>query len=245
MPEANEHKVLNKEEDQICDMFNNVSSRYDILNKILSFGIDCMWRKKLVKYLKPYKPRKVIDLATGTGNLAIRIAKIKPQSITAVDNSERMLFLGRKKIKKRKLEKIIKFKFASCSNLPFEKESFDAVTVAFGVRNFNNPLQAMKEAYRVMENNGVIMVLEFGMPENPIIRIPFLFYFTRLLPFIGGVLSGYKYAYSYLTTSVKSFPCGDDFTKILDEAGFVGSQYVRCTFGVTYLYIARKIKPAV
>ena len=240
MKKTENNETISKEEDQICDMFNNVSAKYDFLNKILSFGLDCMWRKKLARYLKPYKPRKVLDLATGTGNLAIRVAKAKPQSITAVDISEQMLYLGRKKVKKQKLDKLIKFKLASCSNLPFKDESFDAVTVSFGFRNFEDPLKAMKEAFRVLENNGVIMILEFGIPKNPIIRVPFLFYFTKLLPFIGGLLSGYKYAYTYLTTSVRDFPCGVDFIKILENAGFVEPIYIKCTFGVTYLYIARK-----
>ncbi len=229
-----------RKDDQICDMFNNISARYDFLNKILSFGIDCRWRKKLVRELKPYKPKQVLDVATGTGNLALRIAKIKPQTIIAVDVSEQMLRLGKEKIKKRKLDKLIKFKLASCDELPFDNESFDTVAIAFGVRNFEDPLKAMKEVYRVTENDGVVMILEFGIPKNPVVRIPFLIYFTKILPIIGGLLSGKKYAYSYLTTSVKKFPFGKDFVEILDKAGFVDTAFKKCTFGVTYLYIARK-----
>lgn len=240
MAQTEKQGVFSKEEDQVCDMFNNVSARYDSLNKILSFGIDCMWRKKLVRYLKPHKPEKVLDLATGTGNQAIRIAKLKPRKIIAIDVSEQMLAIGQNKVKKRNLDKIIDFRKSSCYSIPFKNESFDTVTISFGVRNFKDPLAAMNEAYRVMENNGVLMVLEFGIPKNPLIRIPFLFYFTKLLPFIGGVLSGHKYAYLYLTTSVMDFPFGNEFLKIINKAGFVESTFIKCTFGVTYLYIARK-----
>lgn len=231
---------LNKEESQICEMFNDVSIKYDFLNKILSFGIDCMWRKILVRKLKPYKPRNILDVATGTGDLAIRAAKLKPQSITAIDISGKMIAIGQKKIKKRNLDNIINFKYASCCELPFKNQSFDAAIMSFGVRNFKDPLKGMKEIYRVMENNGVLMILEFGIPANPLTRIPFLFYFTRILPFIGGILTGKKEAYLYLTNSVKQFHFGNNFLNILKEAGFSELTCKKHTLGVTYLYIAKK-----
>ncbi len=229
-----------EQEVQICDMFDNVSEKYDLLNKILSFGINCIWRKELVKQLQQYKPAHVLDIATGTGNQAIRIAKLKPESITALDISMQMLHIGQKKIKKRKLDKLIDFKHGSCSQLPFEDESFDTVTISFGVRNFNDPLKALKEAYRVTKKNGVIMILEFGIPKNPLIKLAFLFHFTKLLPLFGGLLTGNKAAFSYLTNSVKKFPYGYDFLTLLDKAGFTDLEYKKRHFGITYIYSARK-----
>ncbi len=233
---------LSKEESQICDMFNEISAKYDFLNKVFSLGIGSMWRKKLVRHLKSYNPRHVLDTVTGTGNLAIKIAKIKPMSITAIDFSEKMIELGQKKIRKRRLDRLILFKTASCNNLPFSDGSFDAVTNSFGIRNNKDPLKALKQMHRVLKDDGVMILLEFGMPKNFFVRVLFLFYFTGLLPFVGGVLTGKRGAYSYLTSSVKEFPYGKDFIKILEEAGFAQSICKKCTFGVTYLYIARKNK---
>jgi len=241
MNQAESEIKTNISEDHICDMFDNVSEKYDFLNKILSFGIGCIWRKALAKRLMSFNPQYVLDIATGTGNQAIKIAKLNPKSIMAVDISKQMLLMGQKKIKRLKLDELIKFKHADCSELPFENESFDTVTISFGVRNFNDPLTAIKEAYRVTKNNGVMMILEFGIPKNPFIRIPFLFHFTKLLPFVGGFLSGNRAAYSYLTNSVKRFPYGDDFLKLLGEAGFVDLEFQKCTLGISYIYIARKI----
>ncbi len=240
MDQAESEIQSSKAEDHICDMFDNVSEKYDFLNKILSFGIGCVRRKALTKRLKPFNPRYVLDIATGTGDQAIKIAKLNPKSIMAVDISKQMLLLGQKKIKRLKLDDLIKFKHANCSELPFENESFDAVTISFGVRNFNDPLKAIKEVCRVTKNNGVLMVLEFGIPKNPFIRVPFLFHFTKLLPFVGGFLTGNRAAYSYLTNSVKKFPYGKDFLQLLSETGFVDLEFQKCALGISYIYTARK-----
>lgn len=227
--------------EQVAAMFDNVSSRYDLLNRVLSAGIDIQWRKKALKGLKAENPRAVLDVATGTGDLAIMAAKIlKPDSITGVDISEGMLRVGRKKIKDAGLDKVITLQKGDSENLVFEDGAFDAVTVAFGVRNFENLEKGLKELRRVLRPGGRLMILEFSKPRTFPVNYLYNVYFKYILPFIGRLVSKDMSAYSYLPESVEKFPFGEDFLEKLRDAGFNNVQWRKLTFGISSIYTGIK-----
>lgn len=226
--------------EQVAQMFDKIAPKYDFLNHFLSMGIDKIWRKKVVNYLKKYQPKSILDVATGTGDLAITALRINPEKVTGIDISQEMLNVGKIKIKKKGIDDKINLIQADSENLPFEKESFDAVMVAFGVRNFENLQKGLKEINRVLKNNKPLVVLEFSKPKSFPVKQIYNFYFSNILPFIGKIFSKDNSAYTYLPKSVKAFPEGKDFLAELQKAGFHISKEKRLTFGIASIYIAEK-----
>lgn len=225
---------------QVAKMFNNISGKYDFLNHFLSAGIDIYWRKKAIELLKKEHPKLVLDVATGTGDFAIEALKANPDKIIGVDISEGMLGVGKEKIKKLGFDNKIELKVADSENLPFKDNYFDAVIVAFGVRNFENLERGLEEMNRVLNNNGILIILEFSKPEGFIISFLYSFYSKYVLPLVGKIVSKDNAAYSYLPESVNAFPYGDEFLKILNNAGFKSTKWQKLTFGISSLYIGRK-----
>lgn len=226
---------------QVKSMFNSIAIRYDFLNHFLSMGIDYSWRRKAIRLLGKYKPETILDIATGTGDLAIAAAKLNPEKIIGIDIADDMLEIGRKKIVKRKLGHLITLESGDSENLRFEDKSFDAVMVAFGVRNFENLEKGLTEMFRVLNHNGIIVILEFSKPGQFGIRQLYNFYFRRMLPFLGRIISGSKSAYTYLPDSVDSFPSGNDFLRILEKTGFDNTSFRQLSFGIATLYSGIKI----
>jgi demethylmenaquinone methyltransferase/2-methoxy-6-polyprenyl-1,4-benzoquinol methylase len=226
--------------EQVASMFDNISPKYDLLNRLLSAGIDVRWRNKAIKILKKENPQSILDIATGTGDFAIAALKSNAKKIVGVDISEGMLKVGKGKISKLGLDKIIQLEKGDSENLRFDSHSFDAVTVAFGVRNFENLEKGLNEIYRVLNSNGTVVVLEFSKPKKFPIKNFYQFYFKFILPFIGRMISKDKSAYTYLPESVGAFPDGQDFLKILEKTGFKSLQWIPLTFGISSIYIGKK-----
>jgi len=237
MNEIKTYKRIPPEKKNIRAMFNNIAGRYDFLNHFLSLGIDSYWRWRVLKLLKTYHPKEILDIATGTGDLAIQMAKIKPDSITGIDIAEEMLVIANKKITKKKLNNIIKVLIADSENLPFENMIFDSVTVAFGVRNFENLEKGISEMCRVLKPGGKAIILEFSMPSKFPVKQLYGFYFNYILPLLGRIVSKNKFAYSYLPDSVSVFPQGKEFTKIMHQSGFDTIKQIKLTFGIASIYI--------
>ena len=221
-------------------MFDKIAGNYDFLNHFLSLGIDKIWRRNAIKILKRYKPEKILDIATGTGDFVIEAVKLNPQEIIGIDISNEMLRIGKKKIKKRKLENIISLIEGNSENLGFENCSFNAAIVAFGVRNFENLSLCLKETYRVLKPGGVFIVIEFSMPRRFPVKQLYNFYFFRILSLLGRIFSKDKSAYNYLTESVNAFPDGNNFINVLSKAGFINSRFIPQTFGIASIYCGTK-----
>jgi demethylmenaquinone methyltransferase/2-methoxy-6-polyprenyl-1,4-benzoquinol methylase len=230
---------LGKKE-QVTQMFNRISDKYDGLNRVISFGIDVKWRKKVVEILTEKKPRNILDIATGTGDLAINLAATGAEKIIGLDISPGMLAIGKNKVLKQRLEPIIEMVLGDSENLPFEKDTFDAVTVAFGVRNFENLQKGLSEIYRVLKPGGSFVVLETSVPSKNIYKQGYRFYTKQILPKIGRLFSSDKAAYSYLSESASVFPHGEDFNNILRKIGFIEVENKPQTFGVASIYFASK-----
>ncbi len=226
--------------EQVAEMFNNISKRYDLLNHVLSMGIDILWRKKAVRMLKPFAPKVILDIATGTGDFAIESSRLKPSKIYGVDISEGMLDVGRKKIKAKKLEDVIEMQLGDSENMAFEDNFFDAVTVAFGVRNYENLKLGLSEMYRVMKPGGHVVIIEFSKPSRFPVKQLYNFYFKAILPTIGKVVSKDQSAYTYLPESVSAFPYGDRFINIMKEVGFIETKAVPLTLGISSIYWGSK-----
>ena len=226
--------------EEVAEMFNNISPRYDFLNRFLSMGIDKRWRKETVKAVSKTNPQRILDVATGTGDLAIALSKSGAIEIIGCDISEGMLAIGKEKVIKRGLGSLIHLQFGDSENLPFEDNSFDAVTVAFGVRNFEVPHVGLKEINRVLKKGGRIHVLEFSKPKKFPIKQLYNFYFKFILPFWGRIISKDKSAYTYLPNSVKVFPHGEAFLQMLAECGFHTNSAKKLSFGIASLYIGEK-----
>ncbi len=221
-------------------MFDSIAWSYDFLNHFLSLGIDIYWRKKAVSLLRKTAPKKILDVATGTADFAIEAIRLNPEKIIGVDISAKMLKIGKEKIKKLNLEKNIELLLADSEKLPFENNYFDAITVGFGVRNFENLKKGLSEMYRVLDKNGTVVILEFSKPKAFPLNYIFNFYFKNILPNIGKFISKNKIAYSYLHQSVQAFPDGEDFLKILKKIGFSRLQQIPLTFGIASIYIGKK-----
>jgi len=238
-------KPYEQEEDgkkkQVSRMFNRIAPYYDFLNRFLSLGIDVRWRKKAIAKLKDSNPQKILDVATGTADVAIAMAKqLKPLEIIGLDISHEMLEVGRKKIKKRNLNPIIELVEGDSENLPYDDNSFDAITVAFGVRNFENLERGLLEMNRVLKPNGKLVVLEFSKPKVFPIKQLFNFYFKYILPQIGKITSKDDSAYSYLYKSVQAFPDGKAFEEVLNKTGYKSTSWEGLTFGICSIYSASK-----
>lgn len=221
-------------------MFDDIAAKYDLLNRSLSMGIDVLWRKKTINSLKEVKPKHILDVATGTADLAIEALRLNPDKVTGVDLSAQMLEFGRQKLAKRKLNDKITLVKGDSEKLPFSDKAFDAVTVAFGVRNFENLQSGINEMYRVLRPGGKIAVLEFSKPKAFPFKQVYNFYFSYILPSLGGVVSKSKDAYTYLPESVKHFPEGEAFTAYLQNAGFKKTTVKQLTFGICSLYTGIK-----
>ena len=225
----------------ITSMFDRISPKYDALNHLLSLNIDKVWRRKTAKLVAKAQPKKILDLATGTGDLAIALAKHNPQAhITGVDFSEKMLEIGKAKIQKQHLGNQIELLQGDAANLPFENHSFDAVTVAFGVRNFEDLDKGLSEIFRVTKAGGQVCILEFSMPEKFPVKQLYDLYFKHFLPIIGKWVSKDETAYSYLPHSVEKFPKPSDFCSILAAFGLKNCQVKHLSFGIATLYVANK-----
>jgi demethylmenaquinone methyltransferase / 2-methoxy-6-polyprenyl-1,4-benzoquinol methylase len=237
LPYKNVHK---SKKEQVADMFDNISGNYDFLNHFLSGGIDVLWRKKAIKYLKKEHPKLILDVATGTADFAIEALKANPEKIIGIDISEGMLKVGKEKLRKMNLEGKIELQRGDSENLPFEDEVFDAVTVAFGVRNFENLEKGLKNMYRVLKKGGIMIVLEFSRPNKFPVSALYGFYFKYILPVIGKLVSRDNSAYTYLPESVSNFPQGNEFINILNNTGFASTRWIKLTWGISSLYICRK-----
>lgn len=227
--------------EQVAQMFNNIARRYDFLNHFLSLGIDKIWRKKAVRYLKDVKPNPtILDVASGTGDFAIATLKLSPQKVVGIDISEEMLNIGIQKIRKKKLDHIIELKKGDSENLEFEEQSFDGLTVAFGVRNFENLSKGLAEMCRVLRPGGKAVILEFSKPKIFPVKQIYNFYFRFVLPFIGKIVSKDNAAYTYLPESVNQFPEREDFIHELKKVGFKECIFKPLSFGIATIYVARK-----
>jgi demethylmenaquinone methyltransferase / 2-methoxy-6-polyprenyl-1,4-benzoquinol methylase len=227
--------------EQIEQMFDNISPKYDLLNRMLSLGIDIYWRKKALRMLKKDDPKLILDIATGTGDLAIEATKqLNPEKIMAVDISEGMLSFGRQKVSKLGLSNQIEFRTGDSEKLLFDTNTFDAVMVSFGVRNYENLLKGLTDMCRVTKSGGTCMILEFSKPKAFPIKQLYWFYNATILPLIGKMVSKDSAAYSYLPESVKSFPEGEDFLKVFREAGFKDVKCIPFTFGICSVYLGKK-----
>lgn len=221
-------------------MFNDIAVRYDFLNHFLSLNIDYLWRKNVISILKPYKPKLILDVATGTADLAIQATSLHPDKIVGIDISEEMLKIGQKKIFDKNKESVIQLINADSENMPLESASFDACMVAFGVRNFENLKQGLQEMHRVLKTNGILVVLEFSKPKHFPIKQFYNFYFKRILPVLGKLISKNDNAYMYLPESVNQFPDGENFTEILAEIGFKDLKIRKQSFGIASIYTGIK-----
>lgn len=226
--------------EQVAQMFDNISARYDFLNHLLSMGIDKGWRRKVVKIVRQSNPSVILDIATGTGDLAIALSKIEGTQITGCDISAGMLKVGEEKVAKKGLSNRIKLQLGDSENLPFEDNSFDAITVAFGVRNFENLEKGLEEIYRVVKPGGRVVVLEFSSPTAFPFKQIYRFYFKYILPTIGKLVSKDDSAYTYLPESVDAFPYGDRFIAILNKLGYSQPVAKEVTFGIATIYSATK-----
>lgn len=226
--------------DQVARMFNSISNRYDLLNHLLSVGVDIYWRKRAVRELKKIKPRLVLDVATGTCDFAIAALAANPEKIIGVDISEGMLEIGRKKLLEKKIGDRIELQIGDSENLPFQENKFDAVIVAFGVRNFEHLESGLTDMLRVLRPGGKVIILEFSKPKAFPFRQFYGLYFRYVVPLVGRWVSKDQTAYNYLPESVHAFPGGKDFTDILTKIGYKETQWFPLTFGICSLYTGTK-----
>jgi demethylmenaquinone methyltransferase/2-methoxy-6-polyprenyl-1,4-benzoquinol methylase len=234
-----EHSSDSKKQ-QIEQMFDNISPKYDFLNRSLSLGIDIWWRKKMMRELKGLALKQVLDIATGTADVALATSKLRPNSIIGVDISEGMLAVGRIKVEKKGLSSLINLQKADSENLPFSENQFDAITVAFGVRNFEHLSKGLDEMCRVLKPGGKLVILEFSRPRIFPVKQLYDFYFRYFCPWWGKVVSKDNSAYKYLYDSVSAFPEGEQFLSIANQSGFKQLKAQRLTFGIVSLYTATK-----
>ncbi len=235
----------NSKREQVAEMFDNISPRYDFLNHLLSGGIDIYWRKRAIRLLKKAQSgatsfQTILDIATGTGDFAIEALALHPKKIIGVDISEGMLAVGRQKIQKLGKQDIIELRHGDSESLPFADNYFDAIIVSFGVRNFENLLAGLTEMQRVMRQGGTCVVVEFSKPKAFPFKQVYNFYFKYILPTVGKVVSKDQSAYTYLPESVQAFPDGNDFLSIFEKAGFTDTQCIPLTFGICSIYIGHK-----
>lgn len=226
--------------EQVAKMFNNIAHKYDFLNHTLSLGIDILWRKKAVKILKKSNPKKVLDIACGTGDFAIEDLNSGATEIIGLDISKGMVDVGIEKVKKKGLLDKVSLRVGDSENIPFEENAFDGITVGFGVRNFENLKKGLTEMNRVLTPGGQLIVLEFSKPKKFPIKQLYFFYFKYILPKVGRLISKDQTAYTYLPDSVNAFPDGENFTAIMEEVGFKSTKIVPVTFGIASIYVGIK-----
>ncbi len=227
--------------EQVRQMFDSIAPAYDFMNRAMTLGIDIWWRRLAVKRLKQLNPSRILDVATGTGDFAIQLNEsLHPQHITGIDLSQGMLDEAIRKVKDKGLEKSISFEQGDCMALPIQDESFDAVTVAFGVRNFEHLQQGYQEMARVLRRGGILCMLELSTPTNRFIRWFYDLYTLHIIPWVGSLKSGDKSAYRYLPQSIAAVPQGDDMLQLMRDAGLHDATFKRLTLGVCTIYTAVK-----
>lgn len=234
------YKTSDPKKVQVAQMFDNISHSYDFLNHFFSLGIDKLWRKKSVRLLKAASPKHILDVATGTGDFAFEALKLNPEKVTGLDISQGMLKVGREKIAKRKQEDKMEFIHGDSESMPFADGSFDAITVGFGVRNFQDLEAGLVEMRRVLRKDGMVAILEFSKPKAFPMKQLYFAYFKYVMPLLGKAISKDKSAYSYLPESVMAFPEGQDFEDILEDAGYRDTNRYPVTGGIATIYTARK-----
>lgn len=225
---------------QVAEMFNNIAGNYDFLNHFLSLGIDKGWREKAIVEVGMVKPTTILDVATGTADLAIAASVLKPKQILGIDIADQMLEVGRKKIADKHLSGMITLQTGDSEDMPYANDTFDAITCAYGVRNFAHLELGLKEMYRVMRPGGKLVILEFSQPVQFPMKQLYKFYFLNILPLLGKLFSKHQSAYNYLPESVMVFPQGKDFCQILEKCGFNKATNKPLTLGITSLYTAFK-----
>lgn len=234
------YSIEGSKKEQVAQMFNNISGNYDFLNHLLSLNIDKLWRKKAVRLVKKYNPTRILDVATGTGDFAIELSVLNPSEIKGIDISAGMLDVGQAKMVRKKLNQMIDLQLGDAENIHFDDNYFETVTVAFGVRNFENLKVGLKEIHRVLKPGYPLAVLEFSKPRVFPMKQLYNFYFKFILPNIGRVISKDKSAYTYLPESVQAFPEGKDFIEFLEEVGYKNIKEHRLTLGIATIYLAEK-----
>lgn len=230
------------EQRHVRALFDGIAYRYDFLNHFLSSGFDFYWRKKVISLLKASRPKLILDVATGTADMAIEAARLPVEHIFGVDISGEMLKIGREKVRKKRLQNLVTLKEGAAENLPFEESGVDAVTVAFGVRNFEDLGRGLSEIFRVLRPEGVAFVLEFSQPRRAPVKQLYRIYLHRILPFLGGLISKNPEAYRYLPSTVKEFPDGQEFLSVLERAGFENCRCIPLTAGIVTIYEAHKYR---
>ncbi len=233
------YKGTSKRE-RVEEMFDSIASRYDLLNRVLSGGIDRSWRKKAIHHLSDLRPQRILDIATGTADLAIECMRLKPKEIIGIDISNKMIDIGRHKVMAKGYQGIIRLEQGDSESIQFPDGHFDAITVAFGVRNFEHLEQGLREMHRVLRPGGKVVILEFSQPSRFPVKQFYNFYSFKVMPKIGQLISSERSAYEYLPESVSVFPYGKKFLDILAKTGFRDTKCQTLTFGIASIYTASK-----
>ena len=236
-PDQNNPETKKK---QVTKMFDGISKSYDILNRITTLGLDVLWRKRVVQLIKKHKHNNILDIATGTGDLVIELARLDTQKIIGLDISPGMLALGKQKVAEKKLHKRIDMQLGDSEALHFDDAYFDAVTIAFGVRNFENLDKGLQEILRVLKPKGTLVILETSVPKNIFLKGFYTLYTQNIMPLVGKIFSKDRSAYQYLSESAAAFPCGEAFNNILRKKGFIQVEDFPQTLGVSSIYFAKK-----
>lgn len=240
MEKVTPYKTDDSKKEQVAQMFDNIAFRYDFLNSLLSLGIHKGWRKQCVKLLQSSNPKIILDVATGTADFAIECMSLKPEKIIGIDISEGMMKFGREKLKKEGLDSVITLEYGDAETVTFPDNTFDAIVVGFGVRNFENLEKGLANLNRILKPNGKLVILEFSNPRNKLVKWGYNFYFNKVTPFIGRLFSKDVRAYTYLPESVKAFPDNEAFVAILNKLQFKQCSYKSFSFGISAMYAATK-----
>ena len=224
-------------------MFDDISAKYDFLNHLLSFGFDVRWRRKLAEHLVPKRGQKVLDLATGTADVLLNLFKYNPgiQSGCGIDLSDKMMAIGREKLARQGLDRYITLRHGNVNQVPFNNNTFDTVTIAFGIRNTEDPPRVLREMYRVLNVGGRGLILEFSLPQNKVIRSAHSLYLRRIVPLIGGIVTEQFAAYRYLNRTIETFPHGNDFCALMKRSGFENVTAYPLLFGTASIYRGDKL----